>query len=163
MFRGTRPRAARIVVTILVGGWAGAACGDVTNEALPDPAAAVDEAVFRCKVEPILIRQCSFNACHGNAGSPLRVFSPGKLRGTPPHNIDEAIAALTDAEHHANFLSAAGFGVGVTAVDDNDLLRKPLPAVWGGYAHKGGAIYDDPQDPQYTTIRAWLTKSSVCP
>lgn len=72
-------------------------CTDVSNEAVANPAAKLDEAVFRCNVQPILARQCSYNACHGNPGSALRVYSPGKLRATTPANIDEAIAPLTDA------------------------------------------------------------------
>ena len=142
---------------------AGAACETVTNDSASNPALTLDEAVFRCKVEPILARQCSFNACHGNAGSPLRIYTPGKLRAAPPADIDAAIAPLTDAEHHANFLSAAGFNFNIAAVDDNWLLRKPLPSGEGGYAHKGGVIYTGGSDPQYSTIRGWLTGTARCP
>src|SRR5271154_5093147 len=79
-----------------------ASCNTVTNSPAPDPTMAVDETVFRCNVQPILVRQCSYNACHGNAGSPFRVYSPGKLRASPPATIDDAIAVLTDDEQHAN-------------------------------------------------------------
>ena len=90
------------------------ACTEVANEAVENPASTLDETVFRCNVEPILARQCSYTACHGNPGSPLRVYSPGKLRANPPATIDEAIAPLSEAERHANFESAAGFKYGVT-------------------------------------------------
>jgi hypothetical protein len=80
----------------------------------------------------------------------------------PPANIDALIAPLTDAEHHANFESASGFAFGNVAADDNFLLRKPLPSDWGGYEHKGGAIYSSPSDGQYKTIRAWLSNTGVC-
>jgi len=138
------------------------ACTEVSNEAATSPASKLDEKVFRCNVEPVLARQCSFNACHGQAGSPLRIYTPGKLRATKPSTIDEAIAALTEAEHHANFLSASGFNYGLANVEDNYLLRKPLPASQGGYAHEGGAIFTGPGDPQFGAIYAWLTGTGVC-
>src|SRR5262245_57286831 len=86
-----------------------AACSDVVNEAAANPADGLDEGVFRCKAQPVLVRQCSYLACHGNAGTALRVYSPGKLRATPPTNADDANLPLTEAEQHANFQSAAGF------------------------------------------------------
>ncbi len=137
-------------------------CGDVVNDPAIDPATQLDEAVFKCRVEPILARQCSYNACHGNPGSALRVYTPGKLRATPAATIDDAIAPLTAAEEHANFTSAAGFSLGTVSAD-NYLLRKPLPSAAGGFEHKGGAIYSGPSDPQYLAIAAWLTGTGSCP
>lgn len=139
-----------------------AACNTVTNSSAPDPTTSLDEAVFRCNVQPILVRQCSYNACHGNAGSPFRVYSPGKLRASPPANIDDAIAVLTEAEQHANFTSAAGF-IFDASVDDDWLLRKPLPAALGGYEHKGGAIFSGTSDAQYVAIHDWLSGTGACP
>ncbi len=139
-----------------------AACSVVQNESTAGPGAALSEDVFRCNVEPVLIRQCSYNACHGIANAALRVYSPGKLRATTATDIDGAIAPLTDAEHHANFESAAGFAFGVDAVDDNFLLRKPLPSADGGYEHAGGAIWSGVNDVQYVAIRTWLTNTAVC-
>ena len=95
------------------------------------------------------------------AGAALRVYTPGKLRATKPATIDDAIAPLTDDEQHANFLSASGFGF-ATALDDDWLLRKPLPAVDGGFEHKGGAIYSGTDDPQYVAIHDWLTGTGKC-
>ncbi|HEY5951412.1 MAG TPA: hypothetical protein VIV40_38225 [Kofleriaceae bacterium] len=146
------------MLAVLVGG----ACSVVENEPAPNPAASLNEQVFRCNVEPVLVRQCSYNACHGIAGAALRVYSPGKLRASPPADIDSAIAPLSDSEHHANFESAAGFAFGITAIDDNWLLRKPLPSGDGGYEHAGGAIYSGVNDPQYVVIRAWLGNAGVC-
>lgn len=138
------------------------ACTEVSNEPAASPASTLSEAVFRCNVEPVLARQCSFNACHGQAGSPLRIYTPGKLRATKPSTIDEAIAPLTEAEQHANFLSAAGFNFGLARTDDNYLLRKPLPGPDGGYAHEGGAIFTGPGDPQFGAIYDWLNGKGVC-
>ena len=120
----------------------------------------LDKAVFRCNVEPILARQCSYTACHGVPGSALRVYSPGKLRATPAATLDDAILPLTDGEHLANFESAAGFAT--LGPGDNFLLRKPLVVTAGGFEHVGGAIFPSINDPQYVAISAWLTGRGVC-
>src|SRR5664279_3009591 len=120
------------------------ACTTVANEPAADPTTGLNEMVFRCKAEPVLVAQCSYNACHGNAESALRVYSIGKLRATPPADSVAAAAPLTDAEQHANYLSAAGFSAFGQLPADNWLLRKPLPSNEGGYEHKGGAIYSGP-------------------
>jgi hypothetical protein len=139
------------------------ACTDVVNDPVAQPSAGLDEAVFRCKVEPVLARQCSYSACHGIAGTALRVYTPGKLRAAPAHDIDAAIAPLSDAEHHANFLSAAGFRFSAPDPIDNLLLRKTLPASAGGFAHEGGAIFQSTGDPQWVAIHDWLAGSGRCP
>jgi len=149
-------------------GWAAllaclSACAGVENASAPDPATTLSEPVFRCKVEPILVRQCSYNACHGIAGTALRVYSPGKLRALPASDIDALIAPLTDDEHHANFTSAAGFAYGTTTVTDNFLLRKPLASSDGGYEHAGGAIFTSGSDPQLVAILTWLSGQGGCP
>lgn len=138
------------------------ACTAVSNDPVASPASTLDEKVFHCSVEPILARQCSYNGCHGQAGSPLRVYTPGKLRATTPTTIDEAIAPLTDGEHHANFLSAAGFNYGLAQLDDNYLLRKPLPPSQGGYAHEGGAIFTGPGDAEFRALYDWVHGQGVC-
>ena len=143
------------IAAIVIGG-----CTTVQNGPLTDPATGLDEAVFRCNVEPILARQCSYNGCHGNAGSALRVYSPGKLRAIPATTLDDAILPLTTAERHANFESAAGFST--LAPGDNFLLRKPLAASAGGFEHVGGAIFPSITDPQYIAISAWLTGRGIC-
>jgi hypothetical protein len=137
-------------------------CVAVENGGAPDPSGTLAEPVFRCNVEPILIRDCSYTACHGNAGFALRVYSPGKLRARRPANIDEAIAALTPAERHANFTSAAAFAFGGVAADDNLLLRKTIPSPDGGFEHQGGAVFAGPDDPAYLAIRAWLSGTGAC-
>lgn len=155
MFRGIGLSAIAMIVGI-------AACSGVQNEPAPDPASQLDESVFRCNVEPILVRQCSYNACHGIAGAAFRVYSPGKLRATMSNTIDDLIAPLTDAEQHANFEIASGFSFGLTNVTDDFLLRKPLPSIDGGYEHKGGAIWSGPSDPQYVAILTWLSGTGKC-
>jgi hypothetical protein len=151
------------VATVLFALAAGVtACTDVENAGTSDPASTLSEPVFRCNVEPVLVRECSYNGCHGQADHPLRVYSPGKLRAKAPANIDDAVAPLTDAEHHANFLSAAGFTFGGVSPDDNFLVRKPLPSSDGGYEHVGGAIFSGVQDARYVAIHDWLAGKGAC-
>jgi hypothetical protein len=140
-----------------------AACTTVANEDAPDAIPALSEPVFRCKVEPILVRNCSYSACHGLRGAPLRLFSPGKLRRDPAPTLDDRIKTMTEAEHHDNFLSAAGFSYGGVLPDDNLLVRKPLPVNAGGYGHTGGAIYAGLDDPSVTVLKQWLAGQGSCP
>ena len=139
-----------------------AACTTLANDTVEDPTTGLNETVFKCKVEPILVAQCSYNACHGNPLSALRVYSIGKLRAVPPTDLDAAASPLSNAEHHANYLSAAGFAALTDLPANNWLLRKPLPPNDGGYEHKGGAIYTGPADPQYAAITQWLTGATSC-
>lgn len=145
-----------------------AACSSVGNAPATDPSSGLNEMVFQCSVEPVLAKYCSYNACHGipgdnGMGAALRVYTPGKLRATTPTNLTDLTAPLTTAEHHANFLSASGFAFGLASIDDNFLLRKPLPASVGGYEHRGGAIYSGTKDPNYVAIRNWLAGQGACP
>lgn len=156
MFRGQRFAFAAGCVLVV-------SCAAVDNPDVASPDKHLDEAVFKCTVEPVLVRQCSYTACHGLAGSALRVYSPGKLRAARPADIDSAIAPLTPEEHHANFLSAAGFSFATGDVLDNLLVRKPLSPTAGGYAHEGGAIFTSSADPEWIAIRNWLAGTGKCP
>jgi hypothetical protein len=132
------------------------------------PLEPLDEATFRCTVEPILIRDCSYPACHGNAQFPFRIYSVGKLRDpnavdsskltqrTSPLTAGAACGQSTD-ERHANYLAALAFTHGGVPPLSNLLLRKPLPATAGGFEHVGGAIFDGDQDPRAAAIFAWLS------
>ena len=138
------------------------ACADVANAPAPDPSKTLNETAFRCGTEPVLITQCSYNACHGKADSALRVYSLGKLRSPPATDNITASAPLSDAEQHGNFLSAAGFATYGVAPADNWLLKKPLPAADGGFEHAGGAIFTGTGDPNYVTIYKWLNGATSC-
>jgi hypothetical protein len=137
-----------------------AACADVANA--PVAAPALDETVFRCKAEPVLVTQCSYNACHGQPESALRVYALGKLRAVPPADTSALSAPLSEAEHHANYLSAVGFSTYGVAPVDNWLLRKPLPPGSGGYEHAGGAIYVGTGDSNYVALFQWLNGGGSC-
>jgi hypothetical protein len=141
--------------------WVVSGCTDVVSQ--PAAVPSLDETKFHCHVEPLLIRDCSYLACHGNAGFPLRIYSVGKLRAGDASTLEARTAPLTDAERHANFLSAAAFAFGGVAPDDNLLLRKPMPTEAGGYEHLGGATFTGPDDTRAAALRSWLAgTSTVC-
>ncbi len=143
--------------------WAIAGCTEISGGPAPGAIPVLDEVKFRCRVEPVLVRDCSYLACHGNSGFPLRIYSVGKLRAGDSSTLASRTAPITDAEHHANFLSAAAFAFGDVAPDDSLLLRKPMPSEAGGYEHKGGATFTGPDDPRAVEIRRWLAgQSPVC-
>ncbi len=115
-------------------------------------------------IEPILIRDCSYLACHGNAGLALRVYSVGKLRAGESSTLDTRTAPLTTDERHANYESALGFSFPNVAPQDNFLVRKPLAQSLGGYEHTGGAIYSGLDDPRFMNMLAWVQgQPLVCP
>jgi hypothetical protein len=140
-----------------------AGCTAVENEPAPGQIATLDEPLFRCAVEPILLRDCAYNGCHGQANEPLRLYSLGKLRLGPSATLADRTAPLTDAERHLNYLSAQAFDFGGVAPDDNLLVRKPMPSSAGGYEHVGGAIWSDGEDARVRTIRNWLQGGTQCP
>jgi hypothetical protein len=134
------------------------------------PAQLLDYNEFVCEVQPVLIKRCSFLACHGNADHALRIFSPGKLR-----LVDSALATraarddkLSADEVMRNFESATGT---VYAAQPSDrqfpddrvpILVKPTRASFGGAEHHGVGIFpaypapDLSHDAEYAALAAWV-------
>lgn len=139
------------------------ACTAVENAPDPGQIEALDEPYFRCAIEPILLRDCAYTGCHGQASAPLRLYSIGKLRLGPSDTLSERTAPLTDAERHLNFLGAQAFNFGGVAADDNLLVRKPMPSAAGGFEHLGGSVWAGPDDMRVRTIRNWLEGGKQCP
>jgi hypothetical protein len=150
------------VVRLLAFAILASACTGPVNGPRPDLVGDLDEAGFRKCVEPILARDCSYLACHGNAGFAFRVYSIGKLRLGDSSTLDLRTAPLTSDERHANFLSAEALSYPAVAPADDLLLRKPLPSRDGGYEHKGGAIFTGHDDPRAQAILAWLSGDDPC-
>ena len=129
----------------------------------PEALAALDEAAFRCNVQPILQRDCSYLGCHGREGMPLRLYGIGALRLDTKNTTASRAQALSDAELHANFLSAQGQSFH-TPPERNQLVLKSLPSAAGGYAHVGGAIWSGMDDPRVQTLLQWLGgQGADCP
>jgi hypothetical protein len=123
------------------------------------PLASLDEAFFRCKVQPVLTKNCATFACHGNGTRFFRLFGRNRLRlgGTEA----ERNAFLRDAERATNFTSTRAF-VDVDRPEESLLLMKPLAEAAGGYYH-GAAddfakrdVFISKDDPEYQVLVSWV-------
>ena len=141
--------------------WLALGCS-APNLSQPDPEglAALDETAFRCAVQPILQRDCSYLGCHGREEMPLRLYGVGALRVEKGKTSAGRASPLSDAELHANFLSAQGQSFH-TPPERNQLVLKGLPSAAGGYAHVGGAIWSGPDDARVQTLLSWLRGESA--
>ncbi len=124
----------------------------------PRAEAALDEAYFRCKVQPVLAKSCGAFACHGDARRYFHVFARNRLRIA---NVEKARnATLSDEERAANFEAARAM-IDTASLDDSLLLLKPLEQSKGGYFHRGaeifggGNVFGDRAEPDFKTLTAW--------
>ncbi|HZS40550.1 MAG TPA: hypothetical protein VFF06_27145 [Polyangia bacterium] len=120
--------------------------GGLTTTQQPDQF--LDYNQFVCTVEPVLIRRCSYLACHGNPDHALRVYSAGKLRLGDISTRAARDAALTADEVERNFQSASGVIYASSAQARQTpiptqvpLLAKPLAARAGGSEHHGIGVF----------------------
>jgi hypothetical protein len=95
---------------------------------------------FVCEAMPVLIRRCSYLACHGQPTHALRVYSPGKLRSVAGTRADRD-GPLTADEIEANFDAATGVLLAGEPAASSLLLQKPLRAPFGGAEHHGVGIF----------------------
>ncbi len=124
----------------------------------PDPAQGINTAnnpdsfldynQFVCTVQPVLIRRCSFLACHGNPLHAFRLYSPGKLRQIDDGTRNGRDSLLTVNEVELNFQSASGLVLTATPAERQApdlqkvlLLGKPLARRAGGAEHHGVGIF----------------------
>lgn len=143
-------RAAALLLLALAGCRA-----DLTD---PAPLPELDEAYFRCRVQPVLTRSCGAFACHGDGRRFFRVFSRNRLRlgGTE----EQRNAFLRPDERAYNFDSARAM---VDAADPaaSLLLRKPLGTATGGRYHGAtlegtSDVFANEDDPEYKVLSAWV-------
>ena len=134
------------------------------------PSQVLDYNEYVCEVQPVLVRRCSFLACHGNADHALRVYSPGKLRLDDSAATTRAArdAKLTADEVFRNFESATGtvyYAQPSDRMNPDDrvpILVKPTRAAFGGAEHHGVGIFpvygaaDLSHDPEYQALAAWV-------
>jgi hypothetical protein len=142
----------------------------------PDPAKGImstpdslDYNYFVCNVQPVLIRRCSYLACHGNPQHALRIYSAGKLRLNDDGTRNGRDSLLTSDEVNLNFQSATGLVLTATpqerAAPDLQkvlLLGKPLARREGGAEHHGVAIFPVfpaktvSDDPEFISLVLWV-------
>jgi hypothetical protein len=125
--------------------------------------AALDEAYFRCEVQPVLAARCAFFACHGSATRPFRVYARNRLRFDVAS--EEREAPMRPVELTYNFEAARAF-----AGDERRpalLLLKPLEEDAGGYIHVGATLYGrgdvfrTADDPGYRKLAAWISGATA--
>lgn len=119
----------------------------------------LDEAFYRCRVQPILIKSCAGFLCHGDTKRFFRLFGSNRLRyGLPP---DKRNSPILPEETAYNFASAAAF-VDRTDPDKSLLLTKPLDQAAGGNYHGGatefgqGDVFLSKDEADFVTISAWV-------
>jgi hypothetical protein len=125
----------------------------------PESPQSLDLPFFRCRVEPVLVATCAFNACHGDPARPLRVYGPNRLRLRVPEA--QRALALTEEEHDRNYESALVFAAPSDGYREGMLAQKPLATEAGGAYHAGetlgpyGDVFTDPADPDLALLRDW--------
>lgn len=135
----------------------------------PPAPESLDEAFFRCEVEPVLAGSCAFHACHGAPERPFRLYAPNRLRLDVPE--ESRAIALTDAERDHNRRAALRFAQPAPGYEEPLLVVKPLDQALGGAFHRGaldyggGDVFTEPDDAGLEAIRAWLrgaTEDTSC-
>jgi hypothetical protein len=135
----------------------------------PATLAKVDEAFFRCRVQPVLATTCAFFVCHGDGRRPFRVYARNRLRlGKTELTRNEP---LTTEERQANFAAARAF-VDPEHPADSLLLSKPLDRDRAqGRFHRGaeifggGDVFPSREDPDFRVLLRWAegaTADAAC-
>lgn len=141
-----------LVATMVLGG-----CQSGLDDKAPLPS--LDEAYFRCKVQPILTKNCSMFACHGTPERAFRLYARNRLRFGIADKAQVG-SFLTDDERKLNFEAARAF-VDTSSKDLSWLLKKPLEADAGGYYHgatKLGTsnVFENEKNAEYQVLVKWV-------
>lgn len=122
-------------------------------------AATLDEAYFRCRVQPIVTKSCAALACHGDVKRYYHVFARNRLR--LGGSEEQRNAQLTAQERAFNYNATRAI-VNVDKKAESYLLLKPLESAAGGYYHGGetlfnkGNVYLNREDPDFKTLEKWI-------
>jgi hypothetical protein len=131
---------------------------------------ALDFAMFRCEVQPVLVKQCSAPACHGTPRRYYRLFARNRLRyGVDPFDRADP---LSEFEVLANYDATRALVAGLETPGDSMLVRKPLEAQAGGYYHgaietftnaPGRNVFSSASDLEYRRIATWAAGETADP
>jgi hypothetical protein len=130
------------------------ACGDTTIKlSVPAP----DAQQFELTVYPVLLRDCGFPACHGDAGRFFRVFGPGRTRFRPETRLfdDPTSEEIELAYERARSMLSNESGLLHSA-----LLRKPYQGGHKGIDEWGNNVYRDASDPGYAALLDWARSAT---
>lgn len=132
---------------------------------------------FRCEVQPVLVRECSAPACHGNQDRRMKVLAPGRMRLADQFAAavqamgETEVAAghhppLTQAETEFNLLQARGMIQPYAPAIESPLLNRPLTVGAGGRYHAPDAdVFTSRLDPGYLALSRWIegAEGATCP
>jgi hypothetical protein len=137
----------------------------------------LDFDLFVCSVQPILEKECSMPACHGNSQRPFQVLASGRMRIQDEY--ESAKSALTGADVASgkhpkltygelafNYYQARAFAQVTQGFSRSQLITRPLALRTGGMAHAPRAdVYFDPEDPRIQRVEAWISGATIqdCP
>ena len=118
------------------------------QQAATPASAALDFEVFKTKVQPIFLAKRPGHArcisCHAS-GTPLRL-----------QPLSAGSTTWNEEESRKNFEAVQRVAVGSTR---SALLRHPLAEQAGGdFFHGGGKHWDSQNDPEWQTLKAWVTR-----
>jgi hypothetical protein len=120
----------------------------------------LDEAYFRCNVQPVLTKSCSMFACHGTPDRYFRLYGRNRLRyGIADESKRNSF--LNAAERKLNYDAARAY-IDLNVVDNSLLLKKPLEQDAGGYYHgatKLGTsnVFAHIDDTEYKILVKWAS------
>ncbi|MGB0681051.1 MAG: hypothetical protein ACPGUV_15485, partial [Polyangiales bacterium] len=112
---------------------------------------------FDAQVYPVLLRDCSFPACHADPGRFLRIPGPGRTRISDDFGLSEPPAP---EELQLAFDRSLSMLASSEDCLDSLFLRKPVEIDAGGASHKGTDasgrdIYANFDDPSFIILRQW--------
>lgn len=123
------------------------------------PLPALDEAYFRCRVQPILTKNCAQLACHGTPDRYYRIYARNRLRygiaGEAQRN-----SPLNEGERKFNFDATRAF-LNVDKADESLVLKKPLESDAGGFYHGAtklglSNVFPSVEASEYQTVLKWI-------
>ena len=132
------------------------ACG-CADSGFSGEAPTPDYAQFQQAVYPVLLRDCGFAACHGDAQRFLLVMGPGRTRFSADIKYDDP---PTDDEIRLSYERARSLLSTSSGEGTAPLLLKPLSSQAGGVGHKGfdalgRNVYQSKFDPSYQVLVQW--------
>jgi hypothetical protein len=121
-----------------------------------------DFPTFEAQVYPVLLRDCSFIACHGSSERFFQVYGPGRARLNPMAMELDDVTMEEIIQTYNRALSM----IDVNEPAQSLLLRKPLALSVGGAGHEGvdswmRDVYVSRQDPNYLILEAWVLAASA--
>ena len=128
--------------------------------------AELDRPYFDCRVQPVLTKYCSQQACHGDPARYYRIYARNRTRD----GGDEAQrnAFMRPEERSHNYDAARAF-VDLEHPERSLLLTKPLEQTAGGSFHRGATLYSGANvfatvdDPDYAIIAQWIAGATENP